>query len=150
LEVVIRLWHRLADAVGAFIEEVAFRTVLAFKVLADRVPIETEKRAWIRSAETPALVDVYSWVDDRLIFSVLIWPSLETSAHDADYVYRQRVDEVKEAIAKGAADKAWSTRFETDYGLKWDHERQVWTDSSEAGFAYDGSRFGVGSRTGGG
>ena len=61
-------------------------------------------------------------------------------SEDADYVYYQRVDEVKRAIARGAADKAWSTRFETDYGLAWDAKRQVWTDSE--GFAYDGLRFG--------
>jgi hypothetical protein len=140
-------WQRYADAVGGFIEEAAFRVVLAFKVLAGRVPIETEKRAWIRSVETPALVNVYSWVDDRLLYSVLIWPSLETNAHDADYVYRQRVEEVKEAIARGAADKAWATRFETDYALKWDHKRECWVDGD--GHRYDGSRFGIVSRTGG-
>jgi hypothetical protein len=32
---------------------------------------------------------------------------------------------------------AFSTRLETDYGLRWDHERQVWT--TRDGFAYDGS-----------
>jgi hypothetical protein len=43
-----------------------------------------------------------------------------------------------ETISKGAAEMAWSMRFETDYALKWDHERQVWRASD--GFAYDGKR----------
>ena len=29
----------------------------------------------------------------------------------------------------------WSTRYETDPGLRWDPERQVWTSD---GFAFDG------------
>jgi hypothetical protein len=45
---------------------------------------------------------------------------------------------VLETIARGAVDMAWSMRFETDYGLRWDHERQVWT--ARDGFAYDGQR----------
>ena len=35
----------------------------------------------------------------------------------------------------GAAEMAWSTCYEVDYGLRWDHERQVWTAGD--GFAYD-------------
>jgi len=42
---------------------------------------------------------------------------------------------------------AWSTRFETDYGLRWDHERGVWADSE--GHAYDGERLYGYSRSGG-
>jgi hypothetical protein len=139
-----RWWLAFADWLGDLIEESAFRAVLAFKVLAGRVPIETEKRSWIRSSETPALIDVYDWTTDRLLFSVLVWPSLESSAYDADYAYQQRVGQVKEAIAKGAAEKAWCTRLETDWGLRWDHKRECWTDSD--GHHYDGSRFGTGSR----
>jgi hypothetical protein len=33
---------------------------------------------------------------------------------------------------------AWSTRFDTDYGLRWDHTLRVWTASD--GFAYDGKK----------
>jgi hypothetical protein len=33
---------------------------------------------------------------------------------------------------------AWSTRFDKDYGFRWDHTRRVWTASD--GFAYDGQR----------
>jgi hypothetical protein len=132
---IVPAWLAFAGAVGDFFEEAAFRAALAFKVLTGRVPIETEKKSWIRSREAPVLVDVFDWTTDRLIFSVLVWPSLETDAHDADYVYRQRVAEVKEALARGAADKAWCTRFETQYGLKWDHKRQVWTAAD--GFAYE-------------
>jgi hypothetical protein len=61
----------------------------------------------------------------------------------------QKVREVKEAIAKGAAEKMWSTRFEVDYGLRWNHERQVWAGADS--FAYEpptrvgarGDRFGL-------
>jgi len=69
---------------------------------------------------------------------VLVWPSLESSVEDATSDHRERVRTVKGATGKGAAEMAWSTRFETDYGLKWDHERQVWT--ARDGFAYDGQR----------
>jgi hypothetical protein len=139
-----RWWLRLADAVGGFMEEAIVRTSLAWAVLRGRSPKPLEKRWWNRATETPVLVDVFDWTDERLIFSVLIWPSLESSAHEADNVLHQRVGEVKAAIARGAADKAWCTRFETDYGLRWDHERECWVDGG--GHAYDGSRFGVGSR----
>jgi hypothetical protein len=84
-------------------------------------------------------LDVFDWTNDRLLFSVLIWPSLEPSPEDADYVFHERVDEIKEAIAKGCADKSWSTLFETDYGLQWDHRRECWVDGD--GHAYDGARF---------
>jgi hypothetical protein len=34
----------------------------------------------------------------------------------------------------GAAELAWSTRYEMDYGLRWDPEREVWEATD--GFAY--------------
>jgi hypothetical protein len=123
------------DKVGGFIEEAAARVALAWAVLRGKSPKPVEKRWWNRATETPALVDVYSWVDDRLIFSVLVWPSLESVADEADYVHRQRVEEDTGVIAKGAADKAWSTYWEVDYGLVWDHKRQVWAAGD--GFAYE-------------
>jgi hypothetical protein len=135
VEVIKSWWYAFADALGSFLEEAAFRVVLAFDVLVGRMPRQVERRWWNRAIETPALIDVYDWTDDRLIFSVLVWPSLESSPHDADYVYHRRIDEVKKAIAKGAAEMAWFTRFETDYGLRWDPERKVWT--TRGGFAYE-------------
>ncbi len=140
-------WLSFADAVGSFLDELAFRVELAFDVLVGRVPRQVERRWWNRATETPVLVDVYDWTNDRLIFSVLIWPSLESEEHDADYVYHQRVDEVLEAIARGATDKAWCTYFETDYGLRWDAKRQVWTATD--GYRYDGERLYAYSRGGG-
>ena len=139
MEVVTRWWLAFAGAVGDFFEEAGFRVSLAWAVLSGRLPLRAERRWWSRSTETPVLVDVHDWTSDRLLFSVLVWPSLESDPRDADYVYHQRVDEVLEALARGAAEKGWSTLFETDYGLKWDHKREVWTDSE--GHAYDGSRF---------
>ena len=35
--------------------------------------------------------------------------------------------------------------WEANYGLTWDHGREVWVDGD--GHAYDGSRFGAGSRS---
>jgi len=99
--------------------------------------MDVERRWWNRAVETPVLIDVLNWTDERRIFSVLVWPSLESSAQEATRDHRERVRVVRGAIARGAAEMAWSTRFETDYGLRWDHERQVWTASD--GFAYDGS-----------
>jgi hypothetical protein len=40
-----------------------------------------------------------------------------------------------DAISKGAADKAWSMRYEIVEALTWDHKRQAWTSGD--GFAYD-------------
>ena len=111
------------------------RLVLAFYVIAGRMPRQVERRRWNRSTETPVLVDVFDWTDDRRIFSVLVWPSLESSLQDADHAHHQRVEEVKKTIAKGAPEMAWFTRFETDYGLRWDPERQVWTGTD--GYAFD-------------
>jgi hypothetical protein len=112
--------------------------VLASCVIVGRLPRHVERRYWNRSLETPVLIDIFDWTDDRRIFTVLVWPSLEFSAEDATSDHRERVRTVKEAIGKGAAEMAWSTRFETDFGLRWDHERQVWT--ARDGFAYDGQR----------
>jgi len=100
----VRWWLAFADAVGGFLDEAAFRMGLAFDVLVGRTPQTLERRAWNRTRETPALIDVLDWTDDRRIFSVLVWPSLESRLHDADYVFHRRVEEVKEVIARGAAD----------------------------------------------
>jgi hypothetical protein len=131
-------WYAFANAAGGFIEEAIFRVTLAGEILVSRVPRRVERRWWNRAAETPVLVDVYSWVDDRLIFSVLVWPSLEVAPEKASYAHRERAELVRYVIAKGASEMMWSTRFETDYGLRWDPERRVWT--TEDGFAYDGER----------
>ena len=128
----------LAVHIGNVFEEWAFRLSLAFDVLAGRVPRRAERRWWNRSAETPALVDVYDWTTDRLLFSVLVWPSLESSPHEADYVYHQRLEEILEVIANGAADRAWSTYWQIDHGLTWDVKREAWVSSD--GHAYDGER----------
>jgi len=139
-----RWWLAFANGVGDFLEEAFFRLALAFNVLVGRVPLKTEKRSWIRSVETPVLVDVFDWTTDRLLFSVLVWPPLERPGQDAPYEHHQRVEAVLEAIAKGAKEKMWSTYWEVDYGLTWDHSRECGVDGD--GHRYDGSRFGAGSR----
>ena len=134
MEVVVRYWYALVNAVGGFIEEAAFRVVLAFKVLSGRVPLRTERRSWSKVVEAPVLVDVYDWTNDRRIFSVLVWPPLEVEPPEAYSRHEERVEEVIAAIARGAADRAWCTRWEVDRGLRWDHKRQVWV--AEDNFAY--------------
>jgi len=144
---VVPAWRAFACALGDFFDEVAFRVVLAFDVIAGRMPRQVERRWWNRATETPVLVDVYDWTDDRLIFSVLAWPSLESSPGKATHDHRERVRTVMGAIAKGAAERAWSTRFETDYDLRWDAERQVWAATD--GYTFDGARLHDYSRGGG-
>ncbi len=135
-----RWWRAFAEGVGAFLDEAAFRVVLACRVIAGRLPLEVERRDWNKSVEAPILVDVSDWTDDRRIFSAVVWPPLESSEEDALRGHRVRVDQVKAVIARGAAEMVYSTRFETDYGLRWDRDREVWTSSTDGGFAYDGQR----------
>jgi hypothetical protein len=134
LEIVVRLWHRFADAVGAFLEEAVARTSLAWAVLRGRSPKPVEKRWWNRATETPVLIDVFDWTDERHIFSALVWPPLDAPRDEAHHRHDERVSQVLEVIARGATEMAWSTRWEVDYGLRWDHKRQVWAATD--GFAY--------------
>jgi hypothetical protein len=104
--------------------------------LRGRSPKPIEKRWWNRSAEAPVLLEVYDWTNERHIFSILIWPALEVSPlREASYAQRERAKLVRQVIAKGAAQMAWSTRYEVDYGLRWDPDREVWAASD--GFAYE-------------
>ena len=57
------------------------------------------------------------------------------------------VGDVLAAISKGAAEKAWSMRYDKDDYLLWGHERQVW--AGEDGYAYDDARFFAYSRSSG-
>jgi hypothetical protein len=134
VEVVKRLWYRFADAFGAFLDEAAFRTSLAWAVLRGKSPKPVEKRWWNRAAEAPVLIDVFDWTNERHIFSVLVWPALEVPPEKAAHAQRERARTIQQVIAKGAAEMMWSTRFEVDYGLRWNHERKVWVAAD--GFAY--------------
>jgi len=145
VEVVRRWWLACVLALGAFLEEVCFRLALAFEVLTGRVPRRVERRFWNRAVEVPTLIDVYSWVDYRLIFSV-VWPCLESAPHSAERDHRQRVQEVLEVIARGASEKMWSTYWQVSE-LAWDNEREVWVDAN--GHTYDGERLYEYSREGG-
>jgi len=142
-----RWWIACANVVGGFSEEAAFRVVLAFKVLSGRVPLRTEKRSWSRVVEAPVLVDLYDWTSDRRIFSCLVWPPLEAEPPEAYSLHEEHVEEVMAAISRGAADRAWCSRWEIDDSLRWDPERQVWEASN--GFAYDGAHLFDYSRSGG-
>ena len=140
----LRFWGRIAlavslalDAFEDFVDEASFRAGLAYRILRGRVPLQSEKRPWIRSVEGPTLCDVYSWIDDRLLFSILIWPSLESDLDNALRDQRERVEEVLGTFANGAAEKMWSTYWEIE-NLEWDNDREVWVDSEQ--HAYDGRR----------
>jgi hypothetical protein len=146
VEVARRYWYAFANAVGAFLEEAAFRASLAWAVLRGKAPKPVEKRWWNRSLETPILIDTYDWVDERLIFSILVWPALEVPPEQAARAQEARAQKVLRVLHAGAAEMAWSTRYEVDYGLKWDHSRQVW--AAEDGFAYDGAHLFDYSRSG--
>ena len=52
--------------------------------------------------------------------------------------HQERVRGVKRVIARGAAEIRTSMLFETDCGLGWDPEREVWTSSAGDAFAHDG------------
>ena len=130
-----RWWYAFANTVGAFLEEAAFRTTLAWAVLRGRSPRPIEKRWWNRSIETPILIDVHDWTNERHIFSVLVWPSLEVPpGHKAARAQQERAKQVMRVVHAGAAEMNWSTQYVVDYGLSWNHERQVWV--AEDGFAY--------------
>jgi hypothetical protein len=144
-ETLTRWWLAFADGVGSFIEEAIFRLRLALDVLVGRVPQRAERRWWNRAAEAPVLIDTYSWIDERLIFSVVVWPPLESAPRTAERDFRERVEEVLEVIGKGASEKLWSTRWEVSE-LAWDNEREVWVDGD--GHHYDGARFHDYSRSG--
>jgi hypothetical protein len=131
-----RWWLAFADVVGGFMEEAAFRVVLAWAVLRGKSPKPVEKRWWNRATEAPVLVDAWDWTNDRHIFSILVWPALEVSPSEAGahQAQQERAKLVRQVIARGAAEMAWSTRYEVDYGLRWDPDRQVWVGTD--GFAY--------------
>jgi hypothetical protein len=112
--------------------------VLAYNVTTGRVPLQSEKRWHNRSAETPVLIDVLDWTNDRRICSVLVWPSLESEPQAAELDHFERVQQVKQVLAKGATEQALSTRFDVDWGLSWSHERKCWV--AQDGYAYDGLR----------
>lgn len=133
-------------SLAAFGEEAAFRSGLAWAVLTGRVPVERTRRWWNRAAEAPVLIDVSDWTDERLIFSVLVWPPLESHTHRAGLDHDARVRDVKGIIEQGALAMAFSTRFDTDYGLQWDAKRGVWAASD--GYAFDGERLTSYSRGG--
>jgi|SRR5215211_7419028 len=145
MEVVTRWWLAFADAVGGFSEELIFRVVLAFDVIVGRVPQKVDKRFWNRAAEAPVLIDTWDWTTERLLFSMLVWPPLESELRTAEADHRQRVEKVLEVIARGASEKLWSTYWEVSE-LAWDHKREVWVDGD--GHHYDGARFHDYSRSG--
>jgi hypothetical protein len=131
---IVPAWLAFAGAVANFLDEAAHRVALAFDVLVGRMPQRVEKRWWSRSAETPLLIDCFDWTSERLLFSVIVWPPLESPPESADDDMRERTEQVLDAIAKGASERMWSTRWEVDYGLRWDHKREVWVGSD--GYAY--------------
>lgn len=113
---------------------------------AGRVPKVRPRRWWNRNAEPPTLVDVHDWTNDRLIFSVLVWPPLEEPIESRERDHHERGHQVIRVLHDGAAEMAWSTRYDVDDGLTWDAKHEVWVGSD--GFAYDGERLRSYSRGG--
>jgi hypothetical protein len=133
-DTLVRWWLALAEAVGAFIEEAIFRVSLATCVLLGKSPKPVEQRAWDKDLDTPTLLEFFDWTTDRHLFSVLVWPSLEVPAQGAGHAQEERVEQVKEVIMRGAAEKAWATRVVLTYGLVWDRERQAWVAPDDFGY----------------
>jgi hypothetical protein len=131
---------------GAFAAEACFRVELAFDVLAGRTPMVRPRRWWNRNTERPTLIDVHDWTNERLIFSVLVWPPLEEPVETKARDHHERVHQVIRVLHAGATEMAWSTRYEVDAGLGWDAGREVWVGSD--GFSYDGERLFAYSRGG--
>jgi hypothetical protein len=148
-ERVFPIWVAFANALGAFIEEALFRVMLASCVLRGEAPRKVKRRNWNLGEETPVLVDVFDWTNDRLIFSVLVWPTLDPDHRfytEAQQARDERVEEVIRVIAKGAPEQLWSMHWRIDYDLRWDNRRGAWIDSD--GHAYDGARLYDYSRNG--
>ena len=154
MEVARRFWTgrvapvltAIAGAVVAFVAEACFRAELAFDVLRGRVPMVRPRRWWNRNAEHPTLVDVHDWTNERLIFSVLVWPPLEEPIENRERDHHERVHEIIRVLHAGTTEMAWSTRYDVGDGLTWDAGREVWVGSD--GFAYDGERLRGYSRAG--
>ena len=100
----------LAAAVAAFVAESRFRISLAFDVLAGRTPMVRPRRWWNRNTEPPTLIDVHDWTNDRLIFSVLVWPPLEERPETKARDHHERVHQVIRVLHEGATEMAWSKR----------------------------------------
>jgi len=113
--------------------------------LVGRVPIEVERRSWVRSIDKPCLVWASDWVTQRVLFSVTVYPPVdELDPRRAEAAHFERVRQVKEVIARGAGDLRLSLLLETEWDLRWDNGREVWVDGASR--AHDASRFGIGSR----
>ena len=110
---------------------------MCYRILRGQLPLQVKRRAWDRDYEAPVQIDVRDFVNDRLIFTAMVWPTLESPRETALHAQRERVEEVLATISAGAADRLWSMRYEIDDGLLWDRDRQVWY-SIEDGFASDG------------
>lgn len=79
MEVVKRWWWAYVLSLGALLEEAADRLVLAWAVLRGKSPKPVDRRRWNRGAEVPTLIDVHDWITERLLFSILVWPPLESA-----------------------------------------------------------------------
>jgi hypothetical protein len=142
-----RYWHAFANAAANFLDEVAFRVGLACRVIVGTVPVEVEKRPWVRSVNKPVLVDGCVWTTNRVLFSIVVYPPVdELDLSKAEGAHYRRVNQIKEIVARGAGDLRLSLYLETEWDMDWHNRREVWID--RGGYAYDASRFGVGTRSG--
>jgi hypothetical protein len=59
---------------------------------------------------------------------------LEVERPEAYAAHEERVEEVIQAISRGAAEKRWTIHWHVDDGLRWNDEREAWVAGD--GFAY--------------
>jgi hypothetical protein len=77
----------------------------------------------------------------------VVYPPVdELDLSKAEAAHYRRVNQIKEIVAQGAGDLRPSLYLETEWDMEWDNGREVWID--RGGYAYDASRFGVGTRSG--
>jgi hypothetical protein len=69
--------------------------------------------------------------------TIMVWTDLEVPPERAAHAQEARAKQVIRVLHAGAAEIAWSTRYEVDYGLRWDADREVWVAAD--GFTFDGS-----------
>ncbi len=77
----------------------------------------------------------------------MVYPPVdELDLSKTEAAHYRRVNQIKEIVARGAGDLRLSLYLETEGDMEWDNGREVWID--RGGYAYDASRFGVGTRSG--
>ena len=97
---------KVANRLGDFLDEAAFRCAIAWRVLIGKLPLEEERREWDRGREVPILMEVTDWQDNRILFSILVWPTGGNSLLEAHQDHAKRAEQVRHSFAKVCSDRA--------------------------------------------